>query len=520
MCGFGAYKLLLQRLELTFLNPQLSYLQQFIFSNFCDYYTYNRESLKIRLLVNIYLLELLGTYRGWRHARGLPVRGQRTWSNAWSVYRSNTTLREYKIQVVKRLYGQNFSNEYYVAYLAEEVNNMWRLQWEREWRDARKKRLVSTRSNIHGVNIDLVSMSKMQVGGSLKKKDQLVKKTKTKKNCFTLGFDPGFTKLLLKNFSQDQTIQKRGKLKIIIFENQISLNTNMINRVINSSWIMLSLKCNWWNIHLLFNYIHVNSIVQNYLLNINSLRFGFILKLSNDSFISNETGFKLSRRSGLLFFKYNVVTSYWDYATPSVEMRHLHKKVLMHRRLCRLNFKHQHLRSKKLTKLMIQQLRYNIYNKSLLSLYELLQYIFKVFSNIEILWLVNSGLITINFVRNFNEFRNINEGDLISWIGGLYYYTYVIYFKVFLSRWLIRKKKKNFKKLSRYVFFGGDRNIGSVGFNRWKKTTYTSGLYNNVEVDLRMSLAVIFFKPTAIKLNNIRATNYLLKKLGVWGVYH
>lgn len=101
---------------------------------------------------------------------------------------------------------------------------MWRLQWEREWREARKKRFFSVKNNIHGVNIDLAAMAKMQVGGGLKKKDQNLKKIKTKKNCFTLGFDPGFTKLLLRNSTQDTVSNKKIKLKVIIFKDYTSKN--------------------------------------------------------------------------------------------------------------------------------------------------------------------------------------------------------------------------------------------------------------------------------------------------------
>ena len=38
---------------------------------------------------------LLKTYKGRSHSLGKPVRGQRTWSNAWSSYHSNTTLRSF-----------------------------------------------------------------------------------------------------------------------------------------------------------------------------------------------------------------------------------------------------------------------------------------------------------------------------------------------------------------------------------------------------------------------------------------
>jgi ribosomal protein S13 len=42
---------------------------------------------------NIIRLYLIRSYRGRCHALGKPVRGQRTWSNAWSTYNVNTTLR-------------------------------------------------------------------------------------------------------------------------------------------------------------------------------------------------------------------------------------------------------------------------------------------------------------------------------------------------------------------------------------------------------------------------------------------
>jgi ribosomal protein S13 len=35
-------------------------------------------TIQKKTLANIFLLDLIGTYRGWRHIKGLPVRGQRT----------------------------------------------------------------------------------------------------------------------------------------------------------------------------------------------------------------------------------------------------------------------------------------------------------------------------------------------------------------------------------------------------------------------------------------------------------
>lgn len=95
------------------------------------------------------------------------------------------------------MYGHGFSNDYFVAYLAEEVNNMWRLQWGDEWQEAKKKRLNSQKNSKISLKIDLASMSKLQVGSFGKKSDSNQKNKKNKKNVLTLGFDPGFTKALV-----------------------------------------------------------------------------------------------------------------------------------------------------------------------------------------------------------------------------------------------------------------------------------------------------------------------------------
>jgi len=122
------------------------------------------KSLKKKRLINIYYLDLVSSYRGWRHSKGLPVRGQRTWTNAWSVYKSNLVLREYRVEVSKRIYGSIQLNYLSVAYLAEQINTLWKFQWEREWKIAKKKRFVQLQNENNIQKIDLLSMSKGIVG--------------------------------------------------------------------------------------------------------------------------------------------------------------------------------------------------------------------------------------------------------------------------------------------------------------------------------------------------------------------
>jgi hypothetical protein len=45
--------------------------------------------------LNIIRLYLIKSYRGRSHALGKPVRGQRTWSNAWSSFYTNKILRTF-----------------------------------------------------------------------------------------------------------------------------------------------------------------------------------------------------------------------------------------------------------------------------------------------------------------------------------------------------------------------------------------------------------------------------------------
>lgn len=169
------------------------------------------RSVKDRLLLNIFYLDLIMSYRGWRHSRGLPVRGQRTWTNAWTVYRSNLILREYKIIIAKRLYGSLPLDDLSVAYLAEQTNLLWKLQWENEWKEAKKKRLLILKSNTKATSVDLYSMSKGIVDNSYNKKSKKKVKSHFGKNLFTLGFDPGFTKALIKANYVNMFLKKKQK---------------------------------------------------------------------------------------------------------------------------------------------------------------------------------------------------------------------------------------------------------------------------------------------------------------------
>ena len=81
-------------------------------------------SVRDKKTVAILFLDLVQTYKGWRHLRGLPANGQRTWSNAWSCYKSNTSLRDHKARLAKAFYGRSHSSDLRVSLMAEHINAM------------------------------------------------------------------------------------------------------------------------------------------------------------------------------------------------------------------------------------------------------------------------------------------------------------------------------------------------------------------------------------------------------------
>lgn len=177
-----------------------------------------------RYILNIYLLDLLTKYKGWRHSRGLPVHGQRTWSNAWTSYKLNNLLKQLRVKKGKKMYGNLPVSEIYTAQLAEQVNIMWQNQWYEEWLAAKNNRLKS-KSHRNVIKTDLYSMAQGNVMSPIKF-EKLSKKQQQSynQNHFSLGFDAGFTKPLLKElYDLRSTGKKFGKASsVILHKNESS----------------------------------------------------------------------------------------------------------------------------------------------------------------------------------------------------------------------------------------------------------------------------------------------------------
>jgi len=202
--NYGLKNNLLFLLNLRFesnINRKLKDLQTHELNVFLDH-CYNivpkNYSIFNRKLFNIVMLDTVGSYRGWCHFRGLPTRGQRTWTNAWSAYKSNGVLRNYKLKVFKKYYGGIIpEKEITVSYVAETLNFVWRFQWDKEWLSA-KNELLKFEGHPKTMKIDLYSMYNYQVIHPFKLNKMSKKQRQSfNKNYFSLGFDVGFTKTLL-----------------------------------------------------------------------------------------------------------------------------------------------------------------------------------------------------------------------------------------------------------------------------------------------------------------------------------
>ncbi len=181
-------------------------------------------NIKKKNIINIYILDMITCYRGWRHFRGLPVRGQRTWTNSWSCYKSNWSLRNYKLLISKKNYNNVPIKDVKVASIAEYVNLTWKQQWDYEWLSAKNSRL-QFKGNKNTIKIDIYAMANYQVMHPLKLKN-LSKKQKQsfKKNYFSLGFDVGFTKTLLQEIytEEDNNLDGLSKSSLIFKDNRLS----------------------------------------------------------------------------------------------------------------------------------------------------------------------------------------------------------------------------------------------------------------------------------------------------------
>lgn len=214
----------------------ISYFNESSNSYFIDFFKENfflnfYKNLKITSIskkqyqsISILLLDFIHSYKGFRHLKGYPVRGQRTWSNCWSVYKNNQILRNIRFDWANKYYSGISKREIKIGLFAEIINLLWKKQWYKNWWEAKIRRLSRQTKLADDIfKIDLKSISLNQIFIPSKKKD-LTKKQKSlkEKSMFLTGFSTGFSKetyvelLRVKNI---KLINKKERFKIKLQNN-------------------------------------------------------------------------------------------------------------------------------------------------------------------------------------------------------------------------------------------------------------------------------------------------------------
>ncbi len=93
--------------------------------------------------------------------------------------------------LIKKLYTTASNQTINLVYSAEQFNLLWKLQWENEWREIKKKKFFFIKKKGFKKQLNLNSIVENQ---NLKLKD---KKTSFLIKDFSFGYDRGFTKALL-----------------------------------------------------------------------------------------------------------------------------------------------------------------------------------------------------------------------------------------------------------------------------------------------------------------------------------
>lgn len=160
---------------------------------------YIEYSLKKRLAINLVFKDMIHNYKMWRHIRGYPSNGQRTWSNGKSVTKNNVLLKNFRVHQILTAYGKKRKNKASQLVLGEYINKLWIKTWKSEWKQARRFNLKLSRGRRKNntIFIDLRSLASGITGGYIRKgKARRFNKAKDKFKNITVGLPLFFTRYI------------------------------------------------------------------------------------------------------------------------------------------------------------------------------------------------------------------------------------------------------------------------------------------------------------------------------------
>lgn len=172
--------------------------------NLCSWYTsrlfnVSRKTDDKRVAIKLIFKDMVHLYKTWRHVRGYPSNGQRTWSNGKSVSKNNTVLRDYRATQIISAFGKKRRKQATNLVLGEYNNKLWKYTWFSEWDQARKFNIRTSKvvGKKRVIKVDLVSLTKCITGG-YRRKGSAAKFNKAKKRfrAVTIGLPVFFTRYI------------------------------------------------------------------------------------------------------------------------------------------------------------------------------------------------------------------------------------------------------------------------------------------------------------------------------------
>lgn len=149
------------------------------------------STIKDKQLININILFLIRSYKGWRHLFNLPAHGQRTWSNGKTVSRIKSIFLESSMHFFKDGLINAHPLEIKNSFLLEKYNLLWFHQWNAEWGYAVDKRNSAAQKQ-KVIKFEVNTLANLNPNYVRAKKQSQI----------PIGFEIGYTKFYLKEVKQ------------------------------------------------------------------------------------------------------------------------------------------------------------------------------------------------------------------------------------------------------------------------------------------------------------------------------
>lgn len=131
---------------------------------FCWFFNHkfnsNTELFQDKHTACLVFWDMIGLYKAWRHCRGYPVNGQRTWSNGRSCTKNNLSLKSFRMKQFESAFGSRKKSNYSLLIQAEANNKLWLKTWPFEWLQGRYHAIRSKSRKGTSIPVDITNLAK------------------------------------------------------------------------------------------------------------------------------------------------------------------------------------------------------------------------------------------------------------------------------------------------------------------------------------------------------------------------